>query len=133
MPPTPDWARGYLGQNIAAAFPNSPGSDTCIGFADAVIERFSGAEPGVHIAGWSWSTASSRAYENLVTADAHGIVIGAGSTTTDRLDVPNALPNVVTTAQVGYDVYAAAATGQVSVYGVDPSAGTACLVGVIAF
>ena len=130
MPAAPDWARGYIGQGIGTAF-QAAGAGACVGYADAVTERFGGSSQGVRIAGWGWNLVSSQGYGQILTAGANGVIIGAGTTTTNRPDVVEAMGETVTTPLVGYDAYAATQTGQVAVYGIDAAAATACPIGVI--
>lgn len=130
MPALPEWANAYIGTNIVQSFPQPAGTDNCLGFADGVAERYGGAAGGTRIVGWGWSTTKGAAYDRILTADANGLINGAGTTDSERADVTGVVP-AVTNPRVGYTVYTTASAGAVSMYGVDPEAGTACGIGTI--
>jgi hypothetical protein len=123
-PRVPDWAQVYVGRNFVDVFQLN--SD-CIGSVDAVVERFE--DGGARIQGWAWNRAAQAPYPNLLAVDPQGVVHGAGATTVERPDVVEARSDVVTSPSVGYEVRTLNPAAPSSVYAVDTSAQSACLLG----
>lgn len=126
-PAMPAWAGELVGRSISETFPT--GGGPCQGYVDS-------AEVGsanTTIKGWSWDATNRRPYDAIISVGADTIINGAGTTTSDRPDVVEAMNGVVTTPRVGYDVISTATSGTVRVYGVDLTAHTACSLGLITF
>lgn len=120
----PEWAQPYIGRNFVDVFQINT---DCIGSVDSIVERF--ADGGVRIQGWAWNRTAQASYANLLAVDPQGVVHGAGSTTSERPDVVQARSDVVTSPSVGFEVRTLNPAAPSSVYAVDTTAQSACLLG----
>jgi len=123
-PATPAWASDLIGKPIDEAFPAK--IDGCIGSADNIAMKYDAPVKSVRIDGWAWNTIAKSVFDHLLVVDHSGTIIGAGSTVNERPDVLAARKGEVTALVSGYQVFAPATPGIVSIYGLDASKLAAC-------
>lgn len=116
-PNMPAWSAAMMGLPVSMLFPNT--IERCMGGAGRIGMRFTSPFTGTRVDGWSWNLEGKRTFERLIVTDAAGVIIGAGSTFVERPDVLDAHPGVVTTLISGYQVFAKADRGVVSIYGIE--------------
>lgn len=126
-PRIPEWANVYMNKPITQSFAQIV--ETCDGSVDGVAQVYE--EGGVRVSGWGWNEATSTAYDTILGVDSAGRVIGAGATAGDRPDVVTRRAGAVTTPRVGYELITTVTPAVVSVFGVDASTQSACLLGAI--
>ena len=91
LPAYPAWATALIGQDTTQGFTKSA---SCVGAFDAVTLKHISSPSGVEAAGWGWLTGQKTAPAKIVFVNAAGVIVGAGTTATDRPDVEKAVPGV---------------------------------------
>jgi hypothetical protein len=123
-PAAPAWAAPLAGKALKSVF---PAEARCVGYVDAVTDRFKDARKAV---GWSWSVTHSQAVQRLVAVDAAGAMVGFGEGGTARPDVPAVRPEVGS-PDTGWWLITPTAERSYAVWGVDAASGSACPIGEV--
>jgi hypothetical protein len=129
LPPAPPWADAVIGKPLRALYTKD---GQCIGNTDVVEMRYVGAKPGVKIIGWGWDPVAKQPVQRVVLMDRDFMIVGAGETGGERLDVPAARPNV-TSKTTGWSAVTALTNGAIDTYGVLADGKTVCKLGHLSF
>jgi hypothetical protein len=123
----PAWAAQVVGKPLRKVFPSD---GQCIGNTEAV-DKVAGVA-GVKVRGWAWDSNARQPMQRVVIVDDNAIIVGAGETGLERLDVPAALPNV-TSKTTGWLAATAVAKGPLDAFGVLRDGSRVCSLGHIKF
>lgn len=123
-PAAPAWAAGLQGQALKSVF---PAEAACVGYVDALTDRFAAARKAV---GWGWSVTHKQAVQRLAVVDAAGVMVSFGEGGTERPDVPAARPEVGSST-TGWWLITPTAERSYTVYGLDQATGSACAIGAV--
>ena len=121
------WAAGFMGKPIRGSFAKD---GACLGNLDQLSLRYAGPAPGSKVIGWGWDLAARRGVEQVLLADEAGLVIGAGSGGSPRLDVPPVMP-VVTSKTTGWQATTSKVSGRVIAFGLTDGGTAICALGQI--
>ncbi|MBL8553558.1 MAG: hypothetical protein JNL41_04710 [Phenylobacterium sp.] len=129
VPGPPEWAKGVMGKNLRAAYPKT---GICKGNTDIVDVKFTGDPAGTQLLGWGWDVPNKVRVAKVVLVDKSLNIVGAGGGGVERLDVPQALPEI-TDKMTGWTAVTRLTAGPLDAYGVVGDGDAVCVLGHIEF